>query len=385
MKFFFSLLLITACILKSSFSFSQGCSDAGVCSVGSLNLTQFRFEFLPQEKNTMKAISAEDTKMIVNLNGLENDTVYPLPLENTEPHSELNDQAQMKKDSTSVLITDFLRPYQKYYFQFSTAYGSGDQSTSIITYQLEGNMSVIKQKLFAQVKLPYSFINGNQGKVNGMNDITMSMSYFVFNKNKKNLSVTCGIKLPSNQAGKSLNDLPLPMVYQTSLGSTDLLIGAKFTYKKWDFTGGYQHSFNANENNYLHNPLITGNETYNKYFESNKIKRADDGILRINRNFKIKKTVAGAGLLFIYHLANDEFTNSLNERVEAKGSKGLTLNLNFAAVTPISKSMDFVFVFGNPVVIRDARPDGLTRSFVVMTGVKYNMYKKLLPKKINTK
>ena len=376
MKFFLSLLFTLCVILINSLSYAQGCSDAGVCSVGSLNLIQFKFVPLPADKNTMQAMVAEDTKLIIKLNGLENDTVLPLRVEEKED-PKLNNQVSTATDSIddSVLAGYYYR-YPKYSFQFSTSCGSADQGTSVVITQLEGNMSIFKQKLFAQVKLPYSFINGKLASINGLNDITISMSYVVFSKNKNSLSITGGVKVPSNNSNLSIDDLPLPMVYQTSLGSTDALIGAKYTYNKWDLTCGYQHAFNANKNEYLHNSLVTDNETYNDYFESREMKRADDAIFRVNRNFKIKKAITSAGLLFIYHLADDDITNAAGQRIKAQGSQGLTLNLNFAAMAPVSKKMDFVFIFGSPLVIREARPDGLTRSYIAMAGLKYNIYNK---------
>ena len=83
---------------------------------------------------------------------------------------------------------------------------------------------------------------------------------------------------------------------------------------------------------------------------------------------------ASAGLLFIYHLANDSYTDVLGNRVTSKGSQGLTLNLNFSSIVPVSKKMDLIFIFAAPIKTRDARPDGLTREFIVMAGLKYNIF-----------
>jgi hypothetical protein len=153
-----------------------------------------------------------------------------------------------------------------------------------------------------------------------------------------------------------------------------VLLGAKYTYKKWDCSVGYQHAFNSNKNEYLHLSGIADSNTYNGYFESNKLRRSDDGIFRINRNFLSKKINVSTGLLFIYHLANDSFTNKEGNRDKILGSKGLTLNLNLAGIIPVSKRFDVVFIFACPVITRDARPDGLTRKFVAIAGLKFNVF-----------
>ena len=130
------------------------------------------------------------------------------------------------------------------------------------------SIKIIKNKLYAQLKLPYTFVSGKLASINGLSDITFSLSYIVFSKAQSNLNLTGGVKLPTNGANIYKDDLPLPMVYQTSLGSTDVLIGAKYNIRKWDFTCGYQHAFNANKNEYLHS-TVSDNITYNNYFQSN--------------------------------------------------------------------------------------------------------------------
>ncbi len=80
------------------------------------------------------------------------------------------------------------------------------------------------------------------------------------------------------------------------------------------------------------------------------------------------------GLLLIYHLSNDSFTNKEENRDKIAGSQGSTLNINIAGVVPIFKRLDVVFVFASPIVTRQARPDGLTRKFVAIAGLKFNIF-----------
>jgi hypothetical protein len=47
------------------------------------------------------------------------------------------------------------------------------------------------------------------------------------------------------------------------------------------------------------------------------------------------------------------------------GSEGLTLNLNFYFDITVGDNDNLQFNMGTPLVVRDARPDGLTRHFVV--------------------
>lgn len=367
MKYSLRIVLFIFLFTPTLQSYSQGCSDAGVCTVGSLGTVQFKYEVLPVSETKLLPVATQDPEL--NLNPIVDKNNKNDSTEQTFATTTTIDSLPTNKKET----LRYTFQYPKYFFQLNASYGLGDRNTSIIIAQLDANVRLNKKGMYAQVKVPYSIINGNLGSVSGIGDITASITGVAFANRTSSLSLTGGIKFPVNNANILKDTLPLPMVYQTSLGTTDILLGAKYAYKKWDFTIGYQHAFNANKNGYLHRSGISDSSNYNSYFESNNLKRADDGVFRINRNFISKKINAGAGLLFIYHLADDTYINSLGERKKIAGSQGLTLNINISGLVPISKKLDFVFVLAAPIVTRTARPDGLTRKYVAIVGLKYKI------------
>lgn len=77
-----------------------------------------------------------------------------------------------------------------------------------------------------------------------------------------------------------------------------------------------------------------------------------------------KKFTITPSLLPIYHLMNDKFTNALGLENEIKGSQGLTLNGNAYLDYAINAKNALQINLGMPFLVRDARPDGLTRTFV---------------------
>lgn len=326
----------------------------------------------------MQVMNAVDAEMMLNIKETANDTLSILVEHKAKSDETKRDTLRNLSGADSSAVPGYSQffnyyfKYPKYTIQATNQYGIGEQRTSVNIAQLDVNIRITRQKLFAQIKIPYMFIRGKLTNTNGLSDITLGLSYIVFHKNSASLSLTGGVKIPSDDANLSKVKIPLPMVYQTSLGSTDALLGLRYSYKKWDFTAGYQHSFNANKNEYL--KRSSEDSVYNSYFESNKIHRADDGIFRVNRNISIKKITTSAGLLFIYHIADDEIETGFGERIKATGSKGLTLNLNFAGVIPVSKKIDLILIWANPVILRKSRPDGLTRSFVAIAGFKYSIF-----------
>ena len=373
-KYFWKIVasLFVILIMRPLVFKGQGCSDAGVCSVGSLSLVQFKYELLPSKENKLQLIIEEDTKLDTSSLGRSRNTndslLRKFEYETSSPSK--TDSIQFKK--TEFLIYSY--KYPKYFFLISTTYGEGDNGTSIIVSQIEANLRLKNEKTFAQIKLPYTFISGKLGSINGLGDITISATHIMFSESKSSLSFSGGFKIPTNKSNRSLNNLPLPMVYQTSLGTTDILLGAKYTFKKWDGTIGYQHSFDANNNQYVHQSGVEDPATYNSFFESKILRRADDAIFRINRNFIGKKINFSTGLLFIYHLKDDMYSDSKGKVVTAIGSKGLTLNINLAGTIALSKKVDFVFIYANPIVTRKSRPDGLTRKYIFQIGFKYNIF-----------
>lgn len=363
MKPCFGIILASLFTFSAVRSYGQGCSDAGVCSVGSLGLTgQFQYQYLPPDETKLALMPVYDPDA-----GPSNKSDSSYHISTGAQVATAPAAANPKPEK------QYYYRFPKYFFQLSASYGKGDERTKIITTQLEGNVRMGK-KMFAQVKIPYSFVTGALANTQGLNDITISLTYIAFIREKSNWSLTGGMKFPTNTGNISEGGIPLPMVYQTSLGSIDALGGIKYAFKKWDLTLGYQHSFNANKNEYLHSALIGEESTYNNYFESRALKRADDAIFRFSRNFYYKKLSANAGFLFIYHTADDTYINAAGERMRSKGSQGLTLNVNLAGTIALSKRTDLILIYASPVVTRKARPDGLTRKFVTLAGLKYKIY-----------
>lgn len=365
--------------MLSVYSYAQGCSDAGVCSVGALGLAQYKYEKLPIEKVTLDVIEVEDTEVLgadfdpkrksTSKNetftenvSIKSDTIIAKQIDNNIVYN----VDSLKKNSNVIKRLSANKP--KLIITNLLSYGEGDNKTSNLTNSLELNYQ-LSNKIYSQLKVPYTYISGNLGSVSGVGDLTFSFSYTALNKIKKSVNVVAGIKIPTSSSNSDINNKPLPMAYQTSLGTVDGLFGVNYRLSKWDFTLAYQHSFNQNKNQYLHTFSLEND--YNSYFESKNLKRADDAVFRINKSFLFKNATLTSGLLFIYHLQNDTYENLLGTRVESKGSQGLTLNLNAAVIFPISRKVDFTFIYARPLKIRDARPDGLTRSFVLIGGLRF--------------
>ncbi|MBL7841152.1 MAG: hypothetical protein JNJ75_13500 [Cyclobacteriaceae bacterium] len=297
----FYLLMLFEC------GYSQGCSDAGFCSIGNLN--------------------------------------------------------QQKGDS--------VQRGQKLIFLLPA--GLGDENVFVFTpaIQYENQFS---QQWGIQIKLTANYANGNLGHARGPGDLFLSGTRTFINNKEWNTSLTIGTKLPLNTGNLRADGKSLPMQYQSSLGTIDLITGLSISNKHWQFAAGLQQPLSGiNRNNFL--PDYWNTPEAGKYPPSNDFNRKGDVLLRTVYTFSIKRRISvNAGLLGIYHLNEDTYINAniSNDPIVIKGSEGLTLNATLAASWTINAYLSVGITAGTPLVYRDVRPDGLTRSIVVSPEFRWN-------------
>lgn len=245
-------------------------------------------------------------------------------------------------------------------FKIGSFFGSADNSISVYGSYIEYNRQV-NEKLDFDVKLTSIGQNGNDISVFGLSDAFLNSNY----KINDNFKLTLGVKVPLTNANRSLDELPLPMDYQASLGTVDLLFGTGYKIKKFQIVAALQYPLTQNNNQFLSNEYLDVSAL--SFFQSTKnFKRSGDVLLRVSYPFSVtKKLKLTPSILPIYHLANDKYTDVLNIEREIIGSEGLTLNGNIYLDYKINQKNIMQLNIGAPFIYRDARPDGLTRSVIV--------------------
>lgn len=296
-------------------SYAQGCSDAGVCSLDIMNYN-------------------DDTGQDTN------------------------------NKSTS---NNFIR--------LGASYGLADYKINVLQNYLEYGYQTtnfnfnIKTNLMSQI--------GSEASSFGLGDIILSGQYRVFDETFFSL----GIKAPLNNSNSKYeynsNNFDLPMDYQTSLGTYDLIVGLSHQIDNWGFFTAYQMPLKQNSNGFISN-TENANPIFKEFETTNQYERASDLIARISYNYKIDEDLnIIPSILPIYHLQNDK-SRKLNTAVlpfkesfeEIEGSKGLTLNLNVNLNYKLKEDV-VSFNLGFPVLVRKSRPDGLTRAFVSSVDYTY--------------
>ncbi len=268
-------------------------------------------------------------------------------------------------------------------FELSQYVGVNKIGDVIMSYTADVNIG-LSSNYTVQVKLPYMIVLGRLGNTKGLGDVSVSASRNLIAKEKYQLNLTLGSKIPTNNGNIRAegNDRPLPNYYQSSLGTYDFIGGISFITKKWLIATGYQQALNSNGNEFLWGPWNnSGTEDSSiarKYPVCKYLYRGKDVMLRVERNFRLARFNAHIGLLGIYRLNKDEFTNPKGARIKQEGTTGLALSgiagfgYNFSARSGIK------FIFGARLVKRYTLEslhglslDGLSREFVNTIGYEY--------------
>ena len=247
------------------------------------------------------------------------------------------------------------------------SYGIADNSIYVVGSYLEYNRT-INNRLSFDLKLTTLIQNGNDISSIGFSDIYINGSYKTFKKT----GITLGLKIPLNDASAMFDGLPLPMDYQSSLGTFDLIIGISQEIKKLQLALALQQPLSQNNNAFFSDLYPEGSPLRNIQ-STNKFIRSGDLIFRVSYPFMLgEKFKLTPSILSIYHLENDKYTTMENIEMTIVGSQGITLNANLYLDYSINERNNLNFSFGAPFVVRNARPDGLTRKYVLNLEYAYN-------------
>tara|TARA_R110002126_G_scaffold176023_1_gene324624 strand:+ start:80 stop:979 length:900 start_codon:yes stop_codon:yes gene_type:complete len=295
-NYFFALGMIITC----TFGYAQGCSDAGICSIG---------------------------------------------------HGFQSDEKELKNS-----------------FGIAATFGAGEADLTYFSPFIVYTRK-INENWALSSKVTFSSSNGAFGTSTSFGDAFFSGNYTFETKNNKQWSTLLGFKIPFTNSDLKINGNSLPLDYQSSLGTYDLFIGGNLKYNNWDFNSAIQIPvININKNSYFKE--ISGT---NDFSSTNGFERRSDALFRTTYTLKItnKKFIFKPNILFIYHLGEDSYETIQGDREKIKGSDGLTINGNLLTTYTINSHNSIELTLATPFVIRDIRPDGLTRAYVV--SIQYNI------------
>lgn len=247
-------------------------------------------------------------------------------------------------------------------------YGLGEQGIVYLDAEL-GAVLPFGAKNRIDLRLPVRFINGDLDQVFGLSDVSATWIRDFQLSDTKLLIANLGLRIPTGEANRSLDSGdPLPMPYQTSLGTVDLILGVSYRPGLWIFGAGYQQPLNSNRNGYL----ATLDSLSTEPFPSTRnFERRGDAVVRFGRQFGQDSDpwVFSTSALGIVHLGQDRYEEPDGEMRSIEGSEGLTLNLTGSVRRNWDSKNSLGLDVGFPLLVREVRPDGLISGFVL--GLKW--------------
>jgi hypothetical protein len=218
-----------------------------------------------------------------------------------------------------------------------------------------------------QLKVPYQATSGSLGNTSSLGDLSLCFTRTLKSTEKYDVNLTVGGKIPTNNSDLEEGGRPLPMYYQTSLGTYDFITGISIVTPKWLLATGIQHPFNRNNNDFLWSRWANSGHSEEyilKYAQAKELRRGTDVMVRVERNFRFSRLNFSLGLLPIYRITNDEFINDDGQVIKPDKAKGLALSAIGTAGYQFNVRTGIKLLFGTKLVQRDRNPDGLTREIV---------------------
>ena len=241
--------------------------------------------------------------------------------------------------------------------------GLGDEGVFVFTPGLQYDRQ-LSANWAIQAKLTANYARGDLGAATGLGDVFLAGTYTLPIKTNWTTALTLGTKLPLSRGNLRVGGQSLPMQYQSSLGTVDVIAGLSVNSQRWQFSAGWQQPLiGANANTFLPGTDVRMNAS--AYPPSNQFTRQADLLARVAYALPVMgKFNVNAGLLGIYHVAEDTYRDGANRSLAIAGSRGLTLNATLAGWWTVNTKTRIGFTAGVPLVVRAIRPDGLTRSVV---------------------
>ena len=250
----------------------------------------------------------------------------------------------------------------------------------IYAHTLEFN-ATLNSLVSMQVKMPYMFVDGNLGQNKGTGDISLSMTRQINATQRGVIAATLGAKLPTGRsnarfASSHTQNQPadLPMYYQVTLGSHDLVAGASWINRNWMMATGIQVALTKNENFFQWKdwPDYPDPSYLEQYSVGRQLKRGTDVMFRVERNFRFTNYNFNIGLLPIYRITKDEaYMPASNTREKLDGTTGLALSLLAGFGYSLDVRNSIKIIYGKKLLDREVNPDGLTRKMVISTSYVY--------------
>ncbi len=272
---------------------------------------------------------------------------------------------------------EFLYESEKTQLQISHGMANGERGLVIQNPRLGMRIPLLENG-YLDWRLQIQAVYGELADIAGLGDILLAYTYRIPPlESPLTWQFTGGFKLPTgNGTQTDGKNRPLPMAYQSSWGTTDLILGINMWVQSFfSLSLGYQQPL-IQYNDNLYTGFSVDNEILysgKDYPLSRRLYRHGDLMARAEGHYSGKRAGFSAGPLLFYHLGDDLYEHVNGRMVALEGSKGFSLNLSGNLFVRFGRygSWKLDLSGGLPITTRDLHPDGSARSWMLIPGLTY--------------
>jgi hypothetical protein len=234
---------------------------------------------------------------------------------------------------------------------FKYGYSGKEDDVQYYSFLVDGYYNVL-EKSSIQLMIPYNIQSGPLGDVSGIGDMIISWNQGLYTDGGSYINASLGIKFAT---GDDIKD-SLSQVYQSGLGTNDLLLGVNYAYKDLVVGVGYQLYGGRN------------NDTY-------QLEKGNDLLLKAAYQFSFDEFSVVPQLLYIQPLAESSILDSTSTEetyVDVQDSNQPQLNLLLAMEYRLNDNFALMGDFAIPFIKRKVNLDGLQRAITASLGVMFS-------------
>lgn len=234
---------------------------------------------------------------------------------------------------------------------FKYGYSGKEDDVQYYSFVVDGYYNVL-EKSAIQLMIPYNIQSGPLGDVSGIGDLILSWNQGLYTDGNSSINASVGVKLAT---GDDIKD-SLSQVYQSGLGTNDLLFGVNYAYKQFVIGAGYQLYGGRN------------NDTY-------QLEKGNDLLLKASYKFSFDKLSVIPQLLYIQPLAESSILDSTSTEeayVDVQDSNQPQLNFLASLEYRFDDNIAVLGDFAIPFIERKVNLDGLQRAITASLGVMFS-------------
>ena len=284
------------------------------------------------------------------------------------------------RSGAATIVTEDEYESNKVQFSVSNTFARGEKDVKYNIPQAEIIAPIASDATmgYFHIRIPFVSASGELGNKWGLGDLGVSYTHFLMaDPENWTIQATAGLQFGMTTANLSdTRSRPLPMSYQSSMGSTEALAGVNFSWKEYlRIAAGYQQAIIRYKQNdytglsYFNDPIYSSSD----YTVGRKLYRYGDAMMRVEGHLTGNRAGFTAGALGFYHVHDDLYMDPFYGWQYIKDSHGFSMNLTGNAFIRFGRygSCKLDVSGAIPLITRAVRPDGTQRQWVIMPRFTY--------------